>query len=167
MIINKLTGTGTFLLAAFLPILTFAQESAAQQTAAAEAGKFVEKFNEFILFPTIMLLIGVGFFVFLWGCFEYFINSTNDQGREKGVKHITYGIIGLVVMTSAYGILSIATATFGLDKQLDCAKDPSGSGCDTVFTIPGGGVGPVVPSDGDGVGPVVPSDDDGVGPVVP
>lgn len=107
-----------------------------QQQAANEAAGFVAKFNDIILFPTIALLSAVAFLVFLWGCAEYFMNAANEQARQQGVKHITYGIIGLVVMISAFAILSIAAATFGLDTQLDCASNPSGSGCSSAFTIP-------------------------------
>jgi hypothetical protein len=107
-----------------------------QQQAAQEAAKFVDKFNDVILFPTIALLTGIAFLVFLWGTTQYFVNAANDQARQQGVKHMTWGIIGLVIMISAYSILMLATGTFGLDQQLSCADDPSGSGCDSVFTIP-------------------------------
>lgn len=106
-----------------------------QQTAATEAGNFVEKFNEIILFPTITLLSGVAFLMFLWGCAEYFMNANNDQARAQGVKHITWGIIGLVVMLSAFTILNIFSATFGLDDELICADDPTASGCANAFKI--------------------------------
>lgn len=115
-----------------------------QQQAAQEAAEFVKKFNDIILYPTIALLSAVAFFVFLWGVSEYFFNANNDQARQQGVKHITYGIIGLVVMLSAFTILSIAAATFGLNEQLDCANNPSGGGCAGAFQIPsqnGGGPG--------------------------
>lgn len=104
-----------------------------QQTAANEAGNFVAKFNDVILFPTIVLLTAIAFLVFIWGCFEYFMNASNDQGRQKGVKHITFGVIGLVVMVSAFSILKIATATFGLDDELDCANNPTQGGCSEKF----------------------------------
>ncbi len=114
-----------------------------QQEAAAEAGKFVDKLNEVILFPTIALLTAVAFLVFLWGCFEYFINSNNEQARQQGVKHITFGIIGLVVMVSAFAILRLVLVGFALDDDLDCANDPSGRGCERAFTLPNtGGTSP-------------------------
>jgi len=107
-----------------------------QQQAANEAALFVGKFNEIILFPTIALLSGVAFLVFIWGCVEYFINANNDQARQQGSKHITYGIIGLVVMLSAMAIMSIFSATFGLEDQLRCADDPTGAGCGAAFSTP-------------------------------
>lgn len=108
-----------------------------QQQATTQAASFVAKFNEVILYPTIALLSAVAFLVFLWGCAEYFMNAANDKAREQGVKHITYGIIGLVVMVSAFAILKIAVATFGLETQLDCATNPALSGCENAFVVPG------------------------------
>ena len=91
--------------------------------------QFVERFNEVILYPVIALLTGVAFLVFVWGVAEYLMQADNEQGRQKGVSHITWGLIGLVVMVSAFAILSLAAATFGLDDELRCADDPTASGC--------------------------------------
>ena len=78
------------------------------------AQSFVETLNEVILLPLIALLMGVAFLVFIWGCFEYIQGAANPTAREQGVKHITYGVIGLVVMVSAWAILNLAANTFGL-----------------------------------------------------
>jgi heme/copper-type cytochrome/quinol oxidase subunit 2 len=107
-----------------------------QQQAAQEAASFVTKLNDIILFPLIALLSGVALLVFLYGCAQYIMNAANDQAREEGKKHITFGIIGLVIMVSAFSILTLATGTFGLDQQLDCANDPTGGGCGSAFQLP-------------------------------
>jgi hypothetical protein len=106
-----------------------AQAQSPERQAAIEAGNFVADFNRIILFPTIALLSAVAFLVFLWGTSQYFFNAANDQARQEGVKHITFGIIGLVIMVSAFAILSIAASTFGLEDTLNCANDPSAAGC--------------------------------------
>ncbi len=100
-----------------------------------EAMAFVVKLNDAILFPVIALLSGIALLFFVYGSAEYIINAESDQAREQGKKHITYGVIGLVVMLSAYAILSIATGTFGLTRQQECAVDPTGPGCDQAFKI--------------------------------
>jgi len=107
-----------------------------QQEAASQAAAFVTKLNDIVIFPLIVLLSAVAFLVFLWGCGQYLMNAGNDTARQEGVKHITFGIIGLVIMVSAYAILKIAVGTFGLDTQLNCADNPSVGGCDTAFTLP-------------------------------
>lgn len=106
-----------------------------QQKAAIEAGDFVTRLNNAILFPLIALLTGIAFLYFLWGCAQYIMNANNDAAREDGKKHIMYGLIGLVVMMSAFAILSLAVNTFGLEKTLDCADNPTMSGCETVFKL--------------------------------
>lgn len=106
-----------------------------QESAAAKAAEFVGKINDIILFPLIALLSGVAFLVFIWGCAQYVMNASNPSGREQGVKHITYGIIGLIIMLSAWAILSLVVATFGLSDELECAGDPDG--CTSAFNLSG------------------------------
>lgn len=105
-------------------------------TGTAEAAEFVAKINDIILFPLIALLSAVAFLVFIYGSAQYIMNAASDQAREEGKKHITYGIIGLTIMMSAFALLQLAAGTFGLNQQLDCANDPSASGCDSAFTLP-------------------------------
>ncbi len=109
----------------------------AQEAAMVEASGFVDKVNTIILFPIIYLLSGVAFLVFTYGCVEYVLGAGNDQAREQGKRHIIYGIIGFVVMASAFGILSIAAGTFGLDDELNCADNPTASGCAEVLRFEG------------------------------
>jgi ABC-type proline/glycine betaine transport system permease subunit len=106
----------------------------AYASAASQAVAFVDTLNRVIIFPTIALLSGVALLLFVWGCFEYFMNANSSEGRTKGVKHITWGIIGLVIMLSAYSLLAIFTSTFGLDAELQCATD--GTGCEDTFQLP-------------------------------
>ena len=103
------------------PALVSAQDAATR--AAGQASAFVDKLNTVILFPTIALLSGIAMLVFIFGCFQYIALSGNDEARQKGVSHITWGIVGLVVMLSAYAILSIAAGTFGLGGNLDKANN--------------------------------------------
>ncbi len=118
------------------------EDQAAVDAAGASAASFVSTLNEVIFYPLIALLAGVAFVIFLWGCAEYIMNANNPAAREKGVKHITYGIIGLVVMMSAWAILEIAAATFGVEGSLE---DVPGSGA----TGPGsGGPGATPPGSG-------------------
>ncbi|MCD5382371.1 MAG: hypothetical protein LR017_03640 [Candidatus Pacebacteria bacterium] len=78
------------------------------------AQSFVGRIESVILFPLIALLTGVALLLFLWGIFQYVSNAENPEARAKGTRHMIFGIIGLVIMVSAYGILKIVTATFGI-----------------------------------------------------
>ena len=94
-----------------------------------EAHAFIEKVNEVILYPLIMLLLGVAILIFLYGCFEYISHSNDSRARETGQMHIMWGIVGMFIMLVAYGILGIAAGTFGLGDELDCANNPLNATC--------------------------------------
>jgi len=65
-----------------------------------------------IITPLMVLMMSVALMVFLWGAFEYVKGADNDTSREEGSRHMMYGIIGLLIMASAYAILKIAAGTF-------------------------------------------------------
>ncbi len=67
-----------------------------------------------IINPAIVLIAGGAFVVFLWGVFSLVKNAADDTRRAEAQRAILWGIIGLVIIFGAYGILNIATATFGL-----------------------------------------------------
>lgn len=79
------------------------------------AKTFLAKLNSAIIFPLITLLMAVALVVFLYGCFEFVVGANDESARTKGKAHILWGIIGFLVMVSAYAILSIAAGTFGID----------------------------------------------------
>jgi len=97
-------------------------------TAKATAQGFVDNINEFILFPIIALLMAIAFIVFLYGAFNFVKNANNEAARETGRNSLIYGVIGMLVMLSAFSILSIAANTFGLGTQLDEAGNTSTNG---------------------------------------
>lgn len=98
-----------------------------------EASEFVGKLNDAFLFPLIYLLSAIAFLFLVYGAAVYIMNADSEQARSTGKKHITYSIIGLVIMASAYAILSIAAGTFGLNQQLECATKPDTPGCENAF----------------------------------
>lgn len=73
---------------------------------------FLATFNEVILYPLITLMMSVALVVFLYGCFLFIMNAGNEAARSKGRQHILWGIVGMLIMVSAYAILSIAAGTF-------------------------------------------------------
>lgn len=57
----------------------------------------------------ITLLYGVAFIFFLFGMFRYFFVSGEaaEEARTKGKQHMLWGIIGLVVLFSVWGLVRI------------------------------------------------------------
>jgi hypothetical protein len=78
------------------------------------AKSMLAKIESAILFPLMTLMMAVALLVFLWGMYEYVLHADDEGARSTGKMHMTYGIIGLLVMISALGILKIAAGTFGI-----------------------------------------------------
>ncbi len=90
------------------------------------ATTLLKKIELHILFPLMSLMMTVAGLVFFWGAYQYVLHADEDAGRETGKTHMLYGIIGLLIMISAFTILKIATNTFGCDIETPggCGKLP-------------------------------------------
>jgi len=74
----------------------------------------LRKINIYILNPLILFCFGVALVYFLWGIFKFLSNPDSEEEREKGKRSIFWGIIGMVIMISVYGIIGIILGTFGI-----------------------------------------------------
>ncbi len=98
-------------------------QTAAQATAACSAIKFKTLLDIAIWAKCIIgavIIPGIftlAFVVFLWGVFK-FIRSSEKTDKEEGKQFIFMGLIGLFVMVSVWGIIKIATTTFGIDTAV-------------------------------------------------
>ena len=78
------------------------------------ANAIVDKVKAVIIYPLITLMFIIAMIIFLWGVFQYVRNGADESARSEGKRHMIFGIIGFVVMTSAVAILSIARNTFNI-----------------------------------------------------
>lgn len=76
--------------------------------------QFLEKVVVQIINPLILLLAATAFILFLWGVFEFIKGAGEESKREEGKRAILWGLIGLVVIFGAYGIINLALGTFSL-----------------------------------------------------
>lgn len=66
------------------------------------------------------VLFAVGFLVFLWGAFKFFIlGAANGEAKDEGKTLMIYGLIGFAVMVSVWGLVNIITGTFGVNNTLN------------------------------------------------
>jgi hypothetical protein len=74
----------------------------------------VYRINEYILNPIIALGFGWAVVVFFWGLFQFIRNTDSDDERETGKRNIFYGILGMFIMVTVYGIINLLLDAFGL-----------------------------------------------------
>jgi len=76
--------------------------------------QFIVNFANVILNPLILLMFAIALVVFLWGVVQYIKDSDSEQSRSIGGRHMLWGIFGMFIMVSVYGILQIlANTLFG------------------------------------------------------
>jgi hypothetical protein len=67
-----------------------------------------------VINPIILLLAAGAFVVFLWGVFEFIVHAGDETKRKEGRNGIFWGLIGLVIIFGAYGIINTVLNTFNL-----------------------------------------------------
>ena len=77
--------------------------------------RFLGKVVVQIVNPLILLLSAAAFVVFVWGVFEFIWHAGDETKREEGRRAILWGLVGLVIIFGAYGIINLALGTFGID----------------------------------------------------
>ncbi|MFQ5540873.1 MAG: hypothetical protein ACE5F4_01350 [Candidatus Paceibacteria bacterium] len=75
---------------------------------------FIGNFVRLIINPLIGLLFALALAYFVWGGAQFILNAGSEEGRKKGKQALLWGLIGLFVMASVFGILRVVTATFGV-----------------------------------------------------
>lgn len=79
-----------------------------------------------ILRSITVLLMAAAVVYFLYGVFQFIKASGDAESAAEGRNKIIYGIIGLFVMGSVYGLVGILGKTFGLsDTQIKPPSLPS------------------------------------------
>lgn len=77
-------------------------------------GDLINKIITVVLTPAITLLFSLATVLFLWGVINYVIGSQGNQTKlEQGKKVMVWGIIGMAIMVSAWGIVGILCRFFG------------------------------------------------------
>jgi len=74
----------------------------------------LNKINALILNPIIKLAFAIALLVFIWGIVQFIRSETADTKRADGLKKITYGLLGMFVMISAFGIIRLIMGIFGI-----------------------------------------------------
>ncbi len=69
-----------------------------------------------ILSSVIPILVALGVVYMVWGIVQYVI-ADSEEAKGKGRDRIIFGIIGLAVIVSVWGLVAIFINTFGLDKN--------------------------------------------------
>ena len=72
------------------------------------------RINEHIINPLIVLLFTGALIMFVIGLYNFFHNKS-ESNIEQGKQHILWGVFGMAVMISVFGIMRFITGTLGIN----------------------------------------------------
>ncbi len=122
-----------FLAGLLVPALTFAENCptpSAEVTTATTAATnailpYIKKIDKFILNPILILMFFIAALYFFWGVFSLISNVDDVEARTKGKDSMLWGVIGMVIMVGAFGIITFILNTL----------DPLGLKCGTPTVL--------------------------------
>lgn len=101
-----------------LPVITNAQ-LASGDSDAGDFEIFLENILGFINGVLIPFIIGIGFLVFVWGMFWYFIlGGADEEKRKQGRSLMIYATLGFVLIIVFWGIINLLTGALFSDNDL-------------------------------------------------
>ena len=103
------------------PVLAFAQGGNIQTS-----GGLTGFLNtlESLMGRVVPLLIGLAVIVFLFGVLRFVFNAGSEDKRKSGRDLIIYGLIGIVVMVSVWGLVYFIQNSLGLNVATPIQQGP-------------------------------------------
>lgn len=78
-----------------------------------------------VINPAAMVVFAAGFLLFLWGLVKFLWNLEEGSENDEGKQHMLWGVFGMFVMVSIWGILGLLTNTFGLGDPANLKNGPA------------------------------------------
>ena len=64
------------------------------------------------------VIFGLAFLVFIWGVVtRFFVHGGDETKRVEGREFVLWGILGMVVLLSVWGLVNILLSTLGIAGQ--------------------------------------------------
>jgi len=86
-----------------------------------DAGQFSDLLSNILAFTNTVLIpfiIGIGFLVFVFGMFRYFIaGGANDEKKEQGRSLMIYATLGFVLIIIFWGAVNLIASSTGLGSS--------------------------------------------------
>ncbi len=83
---------------------------------AANIDSLVNAVNKVVVNPLIIFIFALALVIFIYGVAQYLLNPASDEIRKQSKSHMIWGVIGMFIMVSVFGIMRIILNTLGEKK---------------------------------------------------
>jgi len=84
--------------------------------AEASVSALMKSVNKVIINPLIIFIFALALAYFLFGITKYLLNPDSEEIRKLSKNQMLYGIIGMFIMVSVFGIMNILLTTLGENR---------------------------------------------------
>jgi len=63
-------------------------------------------------------IVALAVLFFVWGVFQFVASAGDEEKRTEGRNKMIYGIIGIFVMVSVWGLVNLLEGTFGVERGI-------------------------------------------------
>lgn len=71
-----------------------------------------------VLEKAVLVLAALGMFFFVWGAVVFIYHADNQQKRTEGRNRMLWGVVGLFVLISTWGIVQLLQGMFDIGAGL-------------------------------------------------
>ena len=96
----------------FSPEIVHAQVGSTAANTAVQS--LMDKIIAAVVIPAIELLFALAILLFIWGVAGMIIHRDSLEDRAQYQNHILWGVIGMFIMISSYGIIRVIANTIGV-----------------------------------------------------
>ena len=79
---------------------------------------FLYRVNDLILNPLILLAFGLSLVYFVYGVIKFLSLEAGDKSKKEAQDAILWGMVGMVIMFSVFGIIRFVLATVGVNPTV-------------------------------------------------
>ena len=81
-----------------------------------EAGEaLLERIITYVIDPALRVVFTLGLLMFIVGIVEFLWGVKSGEVSKTGKDHMVYGLVGMLIMVSVYGIIALIVNSFGLN----------------------------------------------------
>jgi hypothetical protein len=77
---------------------------------------FLKNVDDVIINPLILLAFALATLYFFYGIVKFLNPNTGEKDKIEARSAILWGIVGMAIMFSVYGIIGFVLSTFGINK---------------------------------------------------
>lgn len=81
----------------------------------ASASVILDRIITYVFNPILTVIFTLGLFLFFYGIIEFLWASREGKPSETGKQHMLWGLFGMLIMVSVYGIIQLIMNTLGID----------------------------------------------------